>query len=77
MTEVSLAWAPDRTIENGNPENDDPSLLLLFQHLKSKTLQTARGTSEISEKLEFDFVLHNANMFFRMGLCFHLRIVWS
>jgi hypothetical protein len=67
MTEVMYAWSPDKPLDVGNPENDDPSLLLLFQHLKKKSLQTAKGTSEIAEKLEFDFVMHNARVFFRMG----------
>lgn len=67
MTDIAIAWSPDKAMSVGNPENDDPSLLLLFQHLKSKSLQTAKGTSEIPEKLEFDFVLHNARVFFRMG----------
>ena len=67
MTDVALAYSPDAPIPVGNPDNDDPSLLLLFQHLKSKSLQTAKGTSEIPEKTEFDFVLHNARVFFRMG----------
>lgn len=69
MTEVAQSWSSGKEIVVGNPENDDPSLLLLFQHLKSKSLQTAKGTSEIPEKLEFDFVLHNARVFFRMGKC--------
>jgi len=80
MDEVAFAWSPDKQVEVGNPENDDPSLLLLFQQLKSKSLQTAKGTSEISEKLEFDFVLHNAKMFFRMGchpLALDLLSSWS
>lgn len=71
MFEVAEAWSPGKQLEVGNPENDDPSLLLLFQHLKSKSLQTAKGTSEIPGKLEFDFVLHNARVFFRMGELLH------
>jgi hypothetical protein len=69
MEEVAAAWArsSSRKLEVGNPDNDDPSLLLLFQHLKGKTLQTAKGTSEVPAKLEFDFVLHNARVFCRMG----------
>jgi hypothetical protein len=67
MTDVAAAWYSNNTAEVGNPENDDPSLLLLFQHLKPKSLQTAKGTSEIPAKMEFDFVLHNARVFFRMG----------
>ena len=67
MDHVAAAWETDKPMTVGNTENDDPSLLLLFQHLKSKSLQTAKGTSEIHEKTEFDFVLHNARVFFRMG----------
>ena len=66
MTDVASSWSFDKTLV-GDPANDDPSLLLLFQHLKSKSLQTAKGTSEIPEKTEFDFVLHNARVFFRLG----------
>lgn len=46
---------------------DDPSLALLFSQLKSKTLQTAKGTSEISGRTEFSFVLQIARVFCRMG----------
>lgn len=71
MEEVAAAWNAE-AVKNGKlvvgqPDNDDPSLLLLFQHLKSKTLQTAKGTSEITPVLEFDFVVHNARVFWRMG----------
>lgn len=68
MADVALDWAAGSPmLPVGNSENDDPSLLLLFQHLKSKSLQTAKGTSEIKGKTEFDFVLHNARVFCRMG----------
>lgn len=53
--------------EVGESEDDDPSLALLFAQIRLATLQTAKGTSEISEKTEFDFVLHNAWVFTRMG----------
>lgn len=51
----------------GDPHYDDPSLALLFSQLKSKTLQTAKGTSEISGRTEFNFVLQTARVFTRMG----------
>ncbi|THH06398.1 hypothetical protein EW145_g4114 [Phellinidium pouzarii] len=51
----------------GDPNYDDPSLALLFSQLKSKTLQTAKGTNEISGKTEFNFVLQTARVFCRMG----------
>ena len=47
---------------------DDPSLALLFSQLKSKTLQAAKGTSEISGRAEFNFVLQIARVFCRMGV---------
>ena len=53
--------------EFGNPHYDDPSLALLFSQLKSKTLQTAKGTSDISGNAEFNFVLQIARVFIRMG----------
>ncbi|EIW64094.1 WD repeat-containing protein [Trametes versicolor FP-101664 SS1] len=54
-------------VEIGDPHYDDPSLALLFSQLKSKTLQTAQGTSEISGRTEFNFVLQIARVFCRMG----------
>jgi hypothetical protein len=53
--------------EIGEPHYDDPSLALLFSQLRSKTLQAAQGTSEISGRLEFNFVLQMARVFGRMG----------
>ncbi|KAF9029279.1 WD repeat-containing protein [Hymenopellis radicata] len=46
--------------EIGEPHYDDPSLALLFSQLRSKTLQTAKGT-------KFNFVLQIARVFCRMG----------
>ena len=54
--------------EIGDPHYDDPSLALLFSQLKSKTLQTAQGTSEISGRTEFNFVLQTARVFCKMGM---------
>lgn len=51
----------------GDAHYDDPSLALLFSQLKMKTLQTAKGTSEISGRTEFNFVLQTARVFVRMG----------
>lgn len=53
--------------EMGDPHYDDPSLALLFSQLKMKTLQAAKGTSEISGRTEFNFVLQIARVFCRMG----------
>ncbi|KAI0639823.1 WD repeat-containing protein [Trametes polyzona] len=67
-------------LEIGDPHYDDPSLALLFSQLKSKTLQTAQGTSEISGRTEFNFVLQIARVFCRMGchvLALDLVRSWS
>ncbi|KAG0704335.1 RAVE protein 1 C terminal-domain-containing protein [Suillus ampliporus] len=66
--------------EIGEPHYDDPSLALLFSQLRSKTLQTAKGTSEISGRSEFNFVLQIARVFCRMGchaLALDLVRSWS
>ncbi|KAF9229125.1 hypothetical protein BS17DRAFT_4921 [Gyrodon lividus] len=66
--------------EIGEPHFDDPSLALLFSELRSKTLQTAAGTSEISGRREFNFVLQVARVFCRMGchaLALDLVRSWS
>ena len=54
--------------EIGDPNYDDPSLALLYSQLRLKTLQTAKGTNEISEQTEFNFVLQTARIFCRMGM---------
>ncbi|KAF9076123.1 RAVE protein 1 C terminal-domain-containing protein [Rhodocollybia butyracea] len=66
--------------EIGEPHYDDPSLALLFSQLRSKTLQAAKGNSEISGRLEFNFVLQIARVFCRMGchiLALDLVQSWS
>lgn len=69
------------TIEEiGNPHFDDPSLALLFAQLKSKSLQTVKGVSEISGRTEFNFVLQMARVFCRMGchpLALAITTSWS
>ncbi|KAH9944024.1 RAVE protein 1 C terminal-domain-containing protein [Epithele typhae] len=64
----------------GDPHYDDPSLALLFSQLKAKTLQTAQGTSEISGRTEFNFVLQTARVFCKMGchaLALDMVRTWS
>lgn len=59
--------------EIGEPHYDDPSLALLFSQLRAKTLQAVQGSSEISGRLEFNFILQIARVFCRMGelICYH------
>jgi hypothetical protein len=54
------------------PHYDDPTLALLFSQLRMKTLQAAKGTSEISGRSEFKFILQIAKVFCRMGGCLSL-----
>ncbi|KAF9056524.1 RAVE protein 1 C terminal-domain-containing protein [Panaeolus papilionaceus] len=64
----------------GEPQYDDPSLALLFSQLRTKTLQAAKGTSEISGRSETNFVLQMARVFCRMGchaLALDLVRSWS
>ena len=66
LRDMAAVW-DNKITEIGDPHYDDPSLALLFSQLKLKTLQTAKGTSEISGRTEFKFVLQIARVFCRMG----------
>ncbi|KAL5114044.1 regulator of (H+)-ATPase in vacuolar membrane [Pleosporales sp. CAS-2024a] len=46
---------------------DDPALVVLYKQLREKSLQTLRGASMIGMREEWDFVLHTANLYERMG----------
>ncbi|KAG8977989.1 regulator of (H+)-ATPase in vacuolar membrane [Tulasnella sp. 427] len=66
--------------EIGDPHYDDPSLAVLFAQLKSKSLQTVKGTIQISGQTEFNFVNQMARVLCRMGchvLAIDLVRSWS
>lgn len=46
---------------------DDPALIILYQQIREKTLQTLRGAAKISPAAESQFVLHTARLYDRMG----------
>ncbi|KAH8684713.1 WD repeat protein-like protein [Tricladium varicosporioides] len=46
---------------------DDPALIILYSQLRQMTLQTLRGASRVTPKVEWAFVLHNARLYDRMG----------
>jgi hypothetical protein len=46
---------------------DDPALIVLYSQLRQKTLQTLRGASKVTPKVEWAFVLHSARLYDRMG----------
>ena len=46
---------------------DDPALIVLYQQLREKTLQTLRGASKVVPRTEWEFILHSARLYDRMG----------
>ena len=46
---------------------DDPALVVLYSQLRQQTLSTLRGASKVTPKAEWDFVLHSAKLYDRMG----------
>ncbi|KAI0837280.1 regulator of V-ATPase in vacuolar membrane protein [Hypoxylon sp. FL0890] len=46
---------------------DDPALVVLYSQLRQKTLQTLRGASKVMPRTEWEFILHNARLYDRMG----------
>lgn len=41
--------------------------MVLYKHLREKSLQTLRGAVMVSPRAEWEFVLHTANLYERMG----------
>ncbi|KAI1813485.1 RAVE protein 1 C terminal-domain-containing protein [Poronia punctata] len=46
---------------------DDPALIVLYSQLRQKSLLTLRGASKVTPRTEWDFVMHNAGLYDRMG----------
>jgi hypothetical protein len=46
---------------------DDPALIVLYKQLREKSLQTLRGALSLSPRAEWDFILHTAGLYERMG----------
>ncbi|KAF2193650.1 WD repeat protein-like protein [Zopfia rhizophila CBS 207.26] len=46
---------------------DDPALVVLYKQLREKSLQTLRGAVMVSPRDEWDFVMHTAGLYERMG----------
>ncbi|CAL5871667.1 uncharacterized protein PFLUO_LOCUS5920 [Penicillium psychrofluorescens] len=47
--------------------SNDPALVILYQQLREKTLQTLKGASQVHPREEWNFVLRNARLYDRMG----------
>lgn len=46
---------------------DDPALIVLYKQLRDKSLQTLRGALSLNPRAEWEFVLHTAGLYERMG----------
>ncbi|KAF2874374.1 RAVE protein 1 C terminal-domain-containing protein [Massariosphaeria phaeospora] len=46
---------------------DDPALVVLYKQLREKSLQTLRGATMVGMREEWEFVLHTAGLYERMG----------
>jgi len=59
--------AASRDIKSKLFLTDDPALVILYAQLRQQTLQTLRGAAKVTPKAEWDFVLHSAKLYDRMG----------
>lgn len=47
--------------------SNDPALVVLYNQLREKTLQTLKGASQVPALAEWNFILRNARLYDRMG----------
>ncbi|EEP82357.1 conserved hypothetical protein [Uncinocarpus reesii 1704] len=47
--------------------SNDPALVVLYEQLREKTLQTLKGASKVAARDEWEFVIRNARLYDRMG----------
>lgn len=59
--------SPPDSLQAKSFRNDDPALVVLYQQLREKSLQTLRGALMISGKEEWEFVTKTATLLLRMG----------
>uniref|UniRef100_V5GL76 RAVE complex protein Rav1 C-terminal domain-containing protein n=2 Tax=Kalmanozyma brasiliensis (strain GHG001) TaxID=1365824 RepID=V5GL76_KALBG len=67
LADESIASLVGTSVTCGNDSNNDPGLALLFQQLRTKSLQTIKGLYDIPEKKVFDFILNTNRALCRMG----------
>lgn len=46
---------------------DDPALVVLYRQLRDRSLQTLRGALAVSPRAEWEFIVHTARLYERMG----------
>ncbi|KAI4852859.1 hypothetical protein E4T44_01217, partial [Aureobasidium sp. EXF-8845] len=59
--------SPPDSLQAKSFRNDDPALVVLYQQLRAKSLQTLRGALMISGKEEWEFITKTATLLLRMG----------
>jgi hypothetical protein len=47
--------------------SNDPALVVLYQQIREKSLQTIKGATQVPPVAEWNFVLRNARLYDRMG----------
>lgn len=62
---IETPYSPD--IKSRLFLTDDPALVVLYSQLRQQTLSTLRGASKVTPKVEWEFVLHSAKLYDRMG----------
>jgi hypothetical protein len=69
VTPLSSLLSPPETpnFKSKSFLTDDPALVILYKQLREKSLQTLRGASMVGMREEWDFVLHTARLYERMG----------
>jgi hypothetical protein len=55
------------TLQSKSYLSNDPALVVLYQQLREKTLQTLKGASQVRPVEEWEFLLRNARLYDRMG----------
>ncbi|KAJ5490889.1 hypothetical protein N7539_002456 [Penicillium diatomitis] len=66
-TPLSPASPGRATLQSKSYLSNDPALVVLYQQLREKTLQTLKGASQVRPREEWEFVLRNARLYDRMG----------
>jgi hypothetical protein len=69
VTPLSTLLSPPETpnFKSKSYLTDDPALVVLYKQLREKSLQTLRGATMVGMREEWDFVLHTARLYQRMG----------
>lgn len=69
VTPLSTLLSPPETpnFQSKSYLTDDPALVVLYKQLREKSLQTLRGASMVGMREEWEFVLHTASLYERMG----------